>query len=337
MSNIREVARAAQVSPATVSRVLNNDPTCKITAETRQRVLKAVTDLDYKFPVGMARRTQLDAAPAMHRICCLLAATKGKYSDPYYMMILSGMEEELMKRRCMVSIVRTEQELEIPGVLDSLLSTPLDGLVMMRSLDDAIFSRLQAHVPHIVGIDTGHMPIDNIEYDHRRVSRTAVEYLYGKGYRQIGFIGSGTGSVPIARSRRFRGYCETMQDLSLPVRPEWVLDCGWDEACCMAQVEALCAENNLPKAFFAASDLMAMAALRALSRKGIHVPDQVAVMGLTDIEVSQYANPPLTTIHISAYEMGQEAARVLAARIEGDASLPRRILLPSTLIERESV
>ena len=81
---------------------------------------------------------------------------------------------------------------------------------------------------------------------------------------------------------------------------------------------------------------MAMAALRALYRLGIRVPDQVAVIGMTDIEMSQYANPPLTTIHVPVEEMGRTCAKVLAERIRGDESLPKRIILPSELVPRDS-
>ena len=181
------------------------------------------------------------------------------------------------------------------------------------------------------------MPIDNIEYDHLRVSKMAVEYLYRKGHRRIGFIGGSTGSAPLKKSRRYRSYLETMADLGLEVRPEWVLNCEWDEQKCVQLVEKTFRESGLPDAFYAASDLMAIAALRALYKLGVSVPGQVAVIGMSNIEMSQYANPPLTTIDVPMYEMGVTAARVIAQRIRGDNSLPKRILLPSSLVERDSV
>ena len=104
-------------------------------------------------------------------------------------------EAELKRERGVVSLVQTEQELDDPAVLDRLLNAGLDGLVMMRPLNAPLFQLLHSRIPHIVGIDTGHMPIDNIEYDHWRVSRMAVEYLYGKGHRQIGFIGGSAGEI----------------------------------------------------------------------------------------------------------------------------------------------
>ena len=336
MSSIRDVAKQAGVSAATVSRILNNNPVYKITPETRERVLKAVADLDYKPLVRPLRNASAAAGKGM-RSGCLLASTKGKYSDPFYLDILDSFEKEFERLGGSVPFVRIEQDLEKPEILQSLLSMKLDGLIMMRPLSDALFSQLRRAIPHIVGIDTGHMPIDNIEYDHLRVSRMAVEYLYEKGHRRIGYIGAGVGPVPITRCRRYRGYRETMTDLGLEIRPEWVLDCRWDDKLCMKLVETTYRTIGLPDAFYAASDLMAMAALREFYQLGLKVPEDVAIIGMSNIEMSQYANPPLTTIDVPTREIGIAAARALAGRIQGDTTLPKRILLPSTLIERDTV
>ena len=337
MANIRDVARLAKVSPATVSRILNDNKLFKTTDETRERVLHAVTELGYQAPVRRRAKPAAASESAAFSVGVLLATTKGKYSDPYYLSILSGIEDELAKLGGVVSLVQTEQELEDPAILNRVLSAGLSGLIMMRPLSEPLFEHLHSLIPHMIGIDTGHMPIDNIEYDHLRVSKMAVDYLYQKGHRQIGYIGGSVGSAPMKRSRRFRAYLETMADLGLDVRQEWVINCEWDDRLCASLLRNTCREHGLPTAFYAASDLMAMAALRELYRLGIRVPDQVAVIGLSNIEMSRYANPPLTTIDIPAVEMGITAARVITERIRGDSTLPKRILLPSYLVERDSV
>ncbi len=337
MANIRDVARRAGVSPATVSRIINDNQVYKTTDETRERVLRAVTELGYQAPVRKRPQSAPVPDPSGFSVGVLLATTRGKYSAPYYLSILSGIENELARLGGTVSVIQTEQELEDQAILSRLLSAGLSGLVMMRPLSEPLFERLHSLIPHIVGIDTGHMPIDNVEYDHLRVSKMAVEYLYKRGHRQIGYIGGSVGGAPMKRSRRFRSYLETMADLGLEVRPEWVLNCDWDERKCASLVEKTYREHGLPTAFYAGSDLMAMAALRTLYQLGLRVPDQVAVIGMSNIEMSQYANPPLTTIDVPTVEMGIAAARIIAARIRGDKTLPKRVLLPSRLIERDSV
>jgi len=337
MSSIRDVAGLAGVSPATVSRILNNDPTYKTTPETRQNVLRAVAELDYK-PLVKRRKKDASAADA-HRLSigCVMVSTKGKYSDPYFLSILSGIEQELEKYGGHVTSIYTTQELLNEDTMSSLLSAKLDGLVLMCQVEEPLFELLHAHFPCIVGVDTGHVPIDSVEYDHHRVSRMAVEYLYKKGHRQIGFIGGGLWGSSLELSRRFRSYRETMRDLGLEIRPEWVIDCEWDDKTCMRLVDRIARSGRMPTAFYAASDLMAMAALRALYIAGIRVPQDVAVMGMSNIEMSQYANPPLTTINVPTVEMGIAVARTLMGRIHGDTTLPKHILLPSALVERDSV
>ena len=338
MANIRDVARLANVSPATVSRILNDNKIYKTTDQTRERVLRAVTKLGYQIPVRKHPPAALPDRDSSFSVGVLLATTKGKYSDPYYLSILGGIEDELARLHGSVSVIQTEQELEDPAVLSRFLNAGFSGLVMMRTLSEPLFDRLHSLIPHIVGIDTGHMSIDNVEYDHYRVSRMAVEYLYQKGRRQIGYIGSSSpGDPAMKQSRRFRSYLSAMADLGLEVRPEWVLNCDWDELKCGSLVRETHRKYGLPAAFYAASDLMAMAALRSLYQLGVRVPDQVAVIGMSNIEMSRYATPPLTTIDVPTVEMGIAAARIIAQRIRGDSTLPKRVLLPSRLIERDSV
>ena len=337
MANIRDVARRAQVSPATVSRILNENQVYKTTGETRERVLRAVTELGYRPVIRKREESAPKEGDSVFSVGVLLATTGGKYSDPYYLSILSGLEEELPRQGGSITLVHTEQELEDSAILNRVLGAGLSGLILMRPLAPDLFHRLQSRIPHFVGIDTGVSVIDNVEYDHNLVSRIAVEYLYQKGHRKIGYIGGSVGNGPLKNSRRYRSYLETMADLQLPVHPEWVFNCAWDDRKCMEIIGEACRGSDFPSALYAGSDLMAMAALRALYQQGIRVPEEAAVIGMSNIEMSQYANPPLTTVDVPTREMGMEAARLIARRIRGDQMLPLRIILPSRLIERDSV
>ncbi len=335
MSTIREVASLAKVSIATVSRVINNDTTYKMTPETRERVWKAAAELDYKPIATQHKQSTPIHSPAYRKIGCIINLRGGKYTDPYYLSLLSGIEGFLGANRAEISFVRTWNELENSETLIHTFSERLDGLIVMSHLGEAIFQHGKSKVPFIVGIDSGYDEIDNIEYDHEQVARMAVNYLSGKGYGEIGFIGGPEGEVAMRRCRRYRSYANTMEELGLKIRDEWVLDCDWDDLICSRLLEDL-GRERMPRSFFVTSDLMAMAALRTLANMHISVPSEVAVMGLTNIEMSKYANPPLTTLSIPTEAIGEAAAKTLLARINGDASLPRRILFPCQYIIRES-
>ena len=336
MSTIREVAAYAGVSIATVSRVMNNDTTYKMTEETRDRVWKAIVDLNYKAPASRRKPGQTEAVSSVRKIGCVIKLRGGKYSDPYYLSLLSGMENYLSAHHAEVSFVRTWNELENSEVLLRIFSEPLDGLILMSHVGEAVFHYALSKVPHIVGIDTGYREIDNVEYDHYQAAELAVSYLISLGYREIGYIGGAEGEVPMQQCRRFHSYRNTLLDHGLRVYDQWVLDCNWNDARCARLIREI-GRDRLPQAFFASSDLMAIAALRALSEMNVQVPERVGVIGLTNLEMSRYSNPPLTTIDIPTEEMGAAAAKTLLRRIEGEESLPRRILFPAKLVPRDSV
>ncbi|MDL1163578.1 substrate-binding domain-containing protein, partial [Yersinia pestis] len=122
----------------------------------------------------------------------------------------------------------------------------------------------------------------------------------------------------------------------MSVNPDWVIDCMWDEAVCIEKINHLCKTKNSPTAFFAGSDLMAMAALNGLYNNGISVPNEVAVIGLSNIEVSKYSNPPLSTIDVPTKEIGMVAVDNLIDRMNGNHLLPKKVILPTRLVVRSS-
>lgn len=337
MSTIRDVAKLAGVSTATVSRVLNNDTTYKMTDETRNKVWAAVAQLNYK-PNLVARMlsTNTTAAPTTHRIGCVLSVIKDKYKDPYFMSILSGIERRLQKHRLQLSFVRTYFELEDQSVLYGTFSEPVTGMILMESLNSSTYDYIRARVPHIVGIDTQRRDIDSVGYDHYEIAAEAVRHLIAKGHRDIAFIGSGGLTGDIKTSLRYQGFYATMHAAGLSVNPAWVKDCQWDEALCMRQATEIGSMNPRPTAIFAASDLMAIAALSALYSLQIAVPSQMAVIGLSNIELSQFSSPPLTTLDVPTQEIGMVAADMLLSRIDGDTMLPKKVILPFRLIQRAS-
>ncbi|OXM16874.1 LacI family DNA-binding transcriptional regulator [Paenibacillus herberti] len=339
MSTIRDVAKLATVSTATVSRVLNNDTTYKITDKTRERVWQAVTQLNYKLtssPKRQAGAKDDSTSQTTIKIGCVLSVTKNKYNDPYFMSILSGIEERLLHTGHSIAFIRTGPELDDKKILFNTFNESITGLIIMESLKSETYEYLRNQVPHIVGIDTERGEIDNVGYDHYNVASLAVNHLIEKGHTNIGFIGGSAASSNLKESRRYRGYYSSMHAAGLSVNPDWVINCFWDEDICTEIVNHLCQTNNLPTAFFVASDLMAMAALNNLYNNEISVPDKVAVIGLSNIEVSKYSNPPLTTIDVPTNEIGIVAVDLLLDRINRNSMLPKKVILPTRLIERSS-
>lgn len=158
----------------------------------------------------------------------------------------------------------------------------------------------------------------------------------------------GTGALPISggsglsrnikTSRRYWGYRSVIEAAGLPVDDALVRDCLWDELICIEQVKAIMAlsADRRPTAIFCGSDLMAIAALSGLYSLHIQIPNEVAVIGLSDIELSQVSCPPLSTIHVPTVEIGVAAVAALERRLKGGEQLPQNIYLPTELVKRSS-
>ena len=342
MITIKEIAEQLGMSTTTISNVIHGK-TGEVSGETTERVRKFLEEVEY-VPNISARNLPQNRSKI---IGVVLKAWENKYDnifqDPFVSEMIGGIVKQIRENGYFMMLYISD---DIAEILKHVSTWNVDGLILFCMLDDdALRVRRKYHKP-IVCIDT-YVDHDadgaeedefvNIGLDDEQGAYDATRYLIEKGHRKIGFIGGSVGGAPLKKSRRYRSYLETMADLGLEVRPEWVLNCEWDDQRCIRLVEQVYREHELPTAFYAASDLMAMAALRALYQLGVPVPGRVAVIGMSNIEMSQYANPPLTTIDVPAVEMGITAARVIAQRIRGDDSLPKRILLPSTLIERDSV
>lgn len=339
MSTIREVATLAGVSPATVSRVINHDTHYKMTDETRERVWKAIAELNYKppfTPIEQLSSSRLKSASGKpkYNFGCVLNVRGGKYNDPYYMTILSGFEKEVHDRGCEVAFVRTNEELLNDELLCSCFNDSLDGVLLMNTLYEKTYNFITGRTQNIVGLDTEHTAIDNVAYDHYEVADIAVRHLVSCGYKKIGFIGGDQGSL--FTGRRFKGYYSALHQYGLEFNPDWLICSEWNDEICESRITHAYANGNLPEAYFAASDLMAMAALRCFYNLGIKVPDDIGIIGLTNIEMSRFSNPPLTTISLPAFDMGRAAADILINHMNGDCGEPRNITLRSSLIIRSS-
>lgn len=338
MSTIREVAALAGVSAATVSRVINHDTQYSMTEETRERVWKAIARLNYQAPVSpeSGKESSKSRTPKVENksLGVIMTARGGKYSDPYYMSILAGFEKRIMEYGYGIDFIRTANELYNPQIIRNTFHTKVAGVLLMNTLDKETFDFIGENVEHIVGIDTNHKEIDNVEYDHYAVCETAIAHLAKKGYKRIGFIAGAESELET--SRRFRGYYASLKAHNLEYNPAWVLCPGWDDEKCIRMIKEKYESGNLPEAYFASSDLMAMTVERALLNLGLKIPKDVAVMGLTNIETSKFANPSLTTIEVKTEAMGEIAAELLLSRIKKGPHIPVRMNVESTLVVRDS-
>ncbi|GAV13737.1 LacI family DNA-binding transcriptional regulator [Paenibacillaceae sp. P-4] len=342
MVRLKDIAERVGVSISTVSRVINHDDSRRVSEETKQKIWQAAKTLNYQVtPIANPKartRTRHHTSPmSTHAIGCILSLPDNKYNHPYFSPIIQGIEAKLLEAGASLAFLHTQAELRSTTLFESLLkSYQLSGIICVEGMDPAQYKWLKERVPNIVGIDVADPSIPVISYDRMNAARVAVGHLITNGHRKIGFIGGKGLLGQLEREKRYRGYRIALEEAGCVWNPNWVIDAEWDADRSYEQMKQLVQQVDRPTAMFCASDMMAIAAMRAAAEEGLSIPGDLAFIGIDDIEFAKYSSPPLSSIHIPKYEMGYAAAKALLDGLTDPYPAPFRMLLPFSLIVRKS-
>lgn len=341
MVTLKDIAEYVGVSISTVSRVIKNDPTRSVHPETRRKVWAAVKELGY-VPNIHARKLvtgQNDERPRTMKIGWV-ANPKTAEMNPYYSSIYSGISDTIKNLEYSLVNITQEDLMNEAKLLSILLEVGIEGLILLEEVDPNTINYIQQHIP-IVGLDVSYTDASFtiIDFDRIAAAKLAVDHLIKKGHRKIGFIGGGIGenNANLTAEKRYQGYTLALELAGLPIEEKWIINTRWSiEASYESMKQLIENEKELPTAIFCASDLMAIPAMRATLEKGLRIPEDIAFIGFDNIEMGKYSTPPLTTIDIPKYEMGEISAKTMVDIIEKRINLPIKILLPFHLVERDS-
>lgn len=325
---IRDVAEAAGVSIATVSRVLNNKDH-PVGTETRQRILATADSLGYR-PNIAARSLRTDRS-----------ATVGIIADdiigPFATKIIRGIQDRLRQAGYLCVIISADwnPEAEREAIHD-LVSRSIDGIVFSETWHHTAVELLDlASKPYVFVHRQFAAPGQYSAIpDERYAVHLVMQHLLSMGHRRIGYINGPERYY--ASALRLAGYCEELAsadiafDPALVERGDWELESGY-----RAMQRLLTAQPRLT-ALFAGNDLMAAGAIYALQDAGLRVPEDVAVVGYDDREISRTFRPRLTTVTLPCYEMGQAAAQMLLDRMEGKSEIAEEVKVRGCLLVRDS-
>jgi LacI family repressor for deo operon, udp, cdd, tsx, nupC, and nupG len=321
---IGEVAGAANVSVATVSRALQIPQV--VAKTTRQRVYDAIARLGY-IPNAQARTLRT----ARTR---LVIALVPDIANPFFSEVIRGMEQVAHQNGYSVLLGDTQDSLaREQAYADMIPARQADGLIT-----------LLPRVPHLPAEWRSHLVnaceyvkdknIASVYVDNVQAANTAVNHLITLGHRDIAFI-SGPSSRPICADRQ-RGYSLALREAGLRVSPSLIASGDFSFEAGARGVETLLASKQKFTALFCSNDEMAIAAMATLNSRGMSVPEDVSVVGFDDIRFARYCNPPLTTIAQPKNRLGGESMRMLIEILNGDEVLPRKRVLPTELVIRSS-
>jgi DNA-binding LacI/PurR family transcriptional regulator len=337
---LKEIAEQVGVSISTVSRVINGDKTRHIHAETKQKVWEAVQKLGYK-PNESARKLvkkEMQPSRQSRQIGCIMGLIRIQHNHPYFSPMLMAIRETLHDLGYTLAYLHTGVEVRNIEMLHKLVhETPIEWMLIIGEIDPEIYGFIKRNVQTVVGIDIGDLTVPVVCYDKIAAGQAAVHHLMGKGHRKIGYIGGGS-SGELEKEHRYQGYKRAMQEAGVPLNPDWIFNAQWNTELSYQLMKDFLANKakELPTAIFAASDMMAIPAIRACQETGVRVPADIAFIGLDNIELSLYTSPPLSTVNIPKTDIGSLAARTIVDSIQGKCPAAFRIVLPVNIIERES-
>ncbi len=325
---IKDVAREANVSVATVSRALNGHD--NVAEPVRQLVLEVARRLRYT-PHAAARSL---SSRSTQTVGVVLPDLHGEFFSEL-MRGIDGVARR-HRRHLLVSSYHGDQEQQ--GEALQAMRGRVDGLLLLSPYvanPDFLLDNLPAALPTVlINTPLGDGPYPVFGTDDHAGAVAMTRYLLDAGHRRIAFI-AGPEENHDARER-LRGFREAMADAGLTAEGR-VLPGGFDEASGHRAGLALLQGGALPDAVFAANDMMALGCLYAFQQAGVEVPRQVALAGYDDIPLARFVHPSLTTMRVSIAELGEQAMLHLVQRIDDGAeqAVPGMTLLPQ-LIVRDS-
>ncbi|HSB96648.1 MAG TPA: LacI family DNA-binding transcriptional regulator [Spongiibacteraceae bacterium] len=327
MSSIKDVARLAGVSTATVSRTLAEPD--KVTEATRRKVQTAIRRSGY-VRNALARSFRMQSTQTI----LVLVPDIG---NPFYSLIIQGLEEIAQRHHYRLLLGDTqnsvERELEY---LQSVMQRQVDGVVSLgHTLPPVPSIKGGKPIPLVMACEYLHdTSVASVSIDNIAAATLATQHLLGLGHRRIAFI-NGPVSTPLSKDR-MQGYRQALKASGVPyskdlsVRGDFSLLSGEGAA------RALIASNVQFTAIVAANDAMAIGAIKVLRAQGRTVPDDVSVVGFDDIEFAQYVEPPLTTIRQPRREIGRATMTKMIKKLSDATDQASQIVLAHELIIRSS-
>ena len=325
MSNIRDVARLAGVSVATVSRALSNPE--KVSDESLEKVHNAIAQVGYR-PNMLARNFRSARAYA-------IVVLVPDIANPFYSLFIRALEDRAQQKGYAVLLGDTrgtpEREMEYIRRVETRLA---DGIVQLRPSSEKSQNNIPADIPCVNACGCEFTTGPSIRIDNRAAAKTMVNYLISLGHRRIGVI-SGLKDNPHAIDR-LEGYKEALAEAGIPFEKDLIAEGDFTMWSGLNAAFQFCNMKERPTAIFSMNDEMAIGAMQTLKNQGIRIPEDMSVTGFDDIAYSKYSDPSLTTISQPAEEMGKMAMDMLLKVIEGEPLSQRECVLPTEFIIRKS-
>lgn len=336
MAKLKDIADQVGVSISTVSRVLKNDTQRSVSDETRRKIWEMAEKLGYR--TQRASKTPKNDPRSGYPIGCVVTIPQNKYNNPYFSIILEGIERALAAvGKRLEFVLSIEKPSDIEQLQALVKEHRIEGMLVVERIDAEAYQWIKANVRQVVGVDIADKEVPVVSYDRAAAAKEAVMHLIGQGHRRIAYIGGAELNGNFREEKRYLGYESAMREAGLPIDEAWVIDVKWDVSLSYELTkQAFQSGGQIPTAVFAASDMMAIAAMRAATERELKIPDDIAFFGVDNIEISEFTSPPLSTIHVPKLEMGMYAVKLLLDYLDHQYTIPVKMTIPYRCVFRHS-
>ncbi|MDO5785120.1 MAG: LacI family DNA-binding transcriptional regulator [Eubacteriales bacterium] len=335
MATLKDIAQLASVSQATVSRVLNCDPTLSVTNETKERVFRIANELGYRTT---GRRTLRESVPEKKRrigIALMLEFNEDK-EDIYYLMMKSMMEEVCFAHRyTTINLFRNQNREFI--VNDDV---PIDAIIAIGHFTTEEIQSFHRYTDTIIFLDSSpdEQRYFSIVPNYHLAVRLAMDHFFERGHTRIAYVGSVRtygDTKALVTDPRYYHYQTTMMNRNLFL-DDLIISCkttaqsGYE-----AMLRYLKAHQEPPTALFISSDTVAPGILRAVKEAGLSIPEDISIVSFNNTSLSEFADPPLSSIEVYMQENANAAIMCLELIWNGKGR-PKKIVVPCELVDRGS-
>ena len=331
MTTIKDIAKITGVSCTTVSNVIHGRAG-RVSAETIEKIEKAIGELGY-VP-NMSARSLVSSSSKVIGMINHIVTPSNIMEDPFQSYFTGAIEQTLRENGyyLMLRTVKTSEEL-----LAFLRNWNVDGLFFTGIFKDQFFDVLSSLTIPIVLIDSyvHHPNFCNVGLDDFKGSYTATKHLIAKGHKRIAFASPSIRGGGVLQER-FYGYKAALTESAIPFDNDLVFEYEMDMDSCMALSGELIKIPDVT-GLVATADVMAAGIISGLRQKGVRVPDDISVVGFDDISLCRMITPTLTTIHQDIHLKGKLAVDFMLQRLEGKVPEKPEVILPTYIVERESV
>ncbi len=333
MATIRDIAKLAEVSPATVSRVLNLDETISVSLETKKRIFEVAENLSYQKPVRTPKSTSNVLNIGLIHCCNELE----ELNDPYFLSIRIGIDEECKTSNLNLIKIYKDDVLASHFPLESF-----DGIILLGRFEENQMNSFKKYSNNMVFVHgtSPRFEFDSVQVDFRQITRDVLDYLLDKGHTKIAYIGGREkviGANDLSTDDRESEFIDYLTKLNR-YNPSYIRVGHYDFKDGYELMHTLIKDNknDLPSCVFMASDSLAIGGIRALNELGLNIPNDISIIGCNDIPACKYTSPTLSTIKIYTKFMGELGVKLLLEQINDVRKEKIKVVIPHKLIVRES-